>query len=55
MLDPPLPGVYRDEPHGADTSFEFFFGPALSGAYPHVHGAAWNGCTVTGATWLLLC
>ena len=22
---------------------------------PHVHGAAWNGCTVTGATRLLLC
>ena len=34
-------------------TFEFFLGPAGSGAHPHVHAAAWNGLVFGSKRWLL--
>jgi len=39
---------------GQNGTFEFFFGPAGSGAYLHAHNAAWNGLVYGRKRWLIL-
>ena len=55
-------GIYAHSPHrvarrpdgtGGREAFEFFAGPALSGAQPHTHTAAWNGLVAGRKQWFL--
>ena len=48
----PYADSFKDVGHGPGT-FEFFFGPAVSGAFPHAHPAAWNAIVYGRKRWVL--
>ena len=38
---------------GGNKAFEFFIGPAMSGAHLHAHSAAWNGLVYGRKRWVI--
>ena len=40
-------GMVGEDLTTLDGTFEFFLGPAASGAHPHQHSSAWNGKFLT--------